>query len=170
MEAVIVRLPLVFGPNAPGKFHRLLRLVDMGLPVPLGGLHAKKSMISLDNLCDFLMTTITAPLPKFTQMVLSDGSDWSTSELVALIAKYMGNKRPQFYVPMSMLMAVASLIGKKEEIRKLSVPLQIDAEETVSMLNWSPVQSPEDGVRDAVEYYVNHKSRNNAQLLASGLA
>ena len=35
MEVVIVRTPLVFGPNAPGNFHRLLRLVGMGLPLPL---------------------------------------------------------------------------------------------------------------------------------------
>ena len=47
MEVVIVRPPLVYGPNAPGNFHRLMRLVDMGLPLPLGEMHAKKSMISL---------------------------------------------------------------------------------------------------------------------------
>jgi hypothetical protein len=80
-----------------------------------------------------------------------------------LIVNYMGNKRPLFSVPMSMLMAVASLIGKKEEIRKLSVPIQVDGEETTNILNWSPVQSPEDGVKDAVECHLARKSLTNYQ-------
>jgi len=158
MEVVIVRPPLVYGPGAPGNFHRLLKLVGSGLPLPLGGMHAKKSMISLNNLCDLLMRTVTAPLPKLTQLVVSDGSDWSTSELVALIAKYMENSRRLFFVPVPMLIAIASLVGKKEEVRKLSVALLVDGSETARLLNWSPVQLPEDGIKEAVEYYLSHKN------------
>ena len=121
-------------------------------------MHAKKSMISLNNLCDLLMRTVTAPLPKLTQLVVSDGSDWSTSELVALIAKYMENSRRLFFVPVPMLIAIASLVGKKEEVRKLSVALIVDGSETARLLNWSPVQLPEDGVKEAVEYYLSHKN------------
>ena len=157
IEVVIVRPPLVYGPNAPGNFHRLLRLVDMGLPLPLGGLNTKKSMISLDNLCDLLIRTITTSLPKYNQFVVSDGSDWSTAELVKLIAKYIGNNHPLITVPNTILMTVASLIGKKNEIRKLAAPLQVDGSETARILNWYPVQSPEDGVKEAVEYYLAHK-------------
>jgi len=121
-------------------------------------MHAKKSMISLNNLCDLLMRTVTAPLPKLTQLVVSDGSDWSTSELVALIAKYMENSRRLFFVPVPMLIAIASLVGKKEEVRKLSVALLVDGSETARLLNWSPVQLPEDGIKEAVEYYLSHKN------------
>ena len=49
MEVVIVRPPLVYDPSSPGNFYRLLKLVDIGLPLPLGGMDAKKSMFSLDN-------------------------------------------------------------------------------------------------------------------------
>ena len=86
MEVVIVRPPLVYGANTPGNFHRLLKLVDLGLPLPLGGMNAKKSMISLDNLCDLIIKTITVPLPKFSAFVATDGSDWSTAELVTLLS------------------------------------------------------------------------------------
>ena len=157
MEVVIVRPPLVYGPSSPGNFYRLLKLVDIGLPLPLGGMEAKKSMISLDNLCNLLMKTITEPLPKYSKFVVSDGSNWSTAELVSLIAKNMGNKRPLFTLPGLILNAFASLVGKREEIRKLSVPLQVDGSETAEILNWSPIQSPEDGLKEAVEYYLVHK-------------
>ena len=158
IEIVIIRPPLVYGADAPGNFNRLLKLVGMGMPLPLGGMHAKKSMISLDNLCDLLMKTMTAPLPKLTKLVVSDGSDWSTAELVSLIAKYMGKKRALFSLPLPLLMTIASFVGKKVEVRKLAVPLQVDGSETTKILNWSPVQSPEDGVKEAVEYYLAHNT------------
>jgi nucleoside-diphosphate-sugar epimerase len=157
MEIVIVRPPLVYGSAAPGNFHRLLKLVDSGIPLPLGGLDSKKSMISLDNLCNLLMKTAKTSLPKYSQLVVSDGFDWSTAELIRLIAKYMGIKSSLFSVPFSVLIAFASLIGKKEEIRKLAVPLRVNGSETARILNWYPIQSPENGVKEAVEYFLAEK-------------
>ena len=159
IEVVIVRPPLVYGPRHSGNFYRLLKLVDIGLPLPLplGGMKAKKSMISLDNLCSLLIKTITEPLPKYSKLVVSDGSYWSTAELVSLIAEYMGKKKQIFTVPRFILNAFGSLVGKREEVRKLSVPLQVDGSETAEILNWSPIQSPEDGLKEAVEYYLVHK-------------
>jgi nucleoside-diphosphate-sugar epimerase len=157
MEVVIIRPPLVYGPAAPGNFHRLLKLVDSGLPLPFAKMNAKKSMISLDNLCDLLVRTVSTPLPKFSKYVVSDGSDWSTSDLVRLIAKYMDRKQSLLPVPVSLLKALTTIVGKSEEIRKLSTPLVVDGSETAEVLGWLPVQSPEDGVRKAVEFYLANK-------------
>ena len=33
----------------------------------------------------------------------------------------------------------------------------VDRSETSEILNWSPIQSPEDGLKEAVEYYLVHK-------------
>lgn len=157
MEVVIVRPPLVIGPGAPGNFRRLLRLVDTGIPLPLGNLVARKSMISLDNLCDILIKCISAPLPRFSQFVVSDDYDYSTAGLVRLIAKYMGKKQLLLPMPVFFLEAVASLVGKSADIRKLAVPLVVDGSETTRILNWSPVQPPEECVKEAVGYYLAHR-------------
>ena len=157
MEVVIVRPPLVYGPAAPGNFQRLLKLVDTGLPLPLARLNAIKSMISLENLCDLLVRTVSTPLPKFSKFVVSDGSDWSTADLVRLIAKYMDRRQSLFPVPVPLLKAVAAIVGRSEDIHKLAAPLVVDGSETAKVLGWSPVQSPEDGVRKAVEFYLANK-------------
>ena len=157
MEVVIVRPPLVYGPAAPGNFQRLLKLVDTGLPLPLARLNAIKSMISLKNLCDLLVRTVSTPLPKFSKFVVSDGSDWSTADLVRLIAKYMDRRQSLFPVPVPLLKAVAAIVGRSEDIHKLAAPLVVDGSETAKVLGWSPVQSPEDGVRKAVEFYLANK-------------
>ncbi len=160
MKVIIVRPPLVYGANAPGNFHRLLRLVDFGLPLPLGGINAKKSMISLNNLCDLMVKTITIPLPKLSVFVVTDGSNWSTVELVVLIAKYMGHKSPLFSITAPILMILASLVGKRKEILKLKTSLQVDGSKTAKILNWSPVQLPENGVEEAVKHYLIHKQKS----------
>ena len=157
MEVVIIRPPLVYGPAAPGNFKRLLKLVNTGLPLPLAKMDAIKSMISLDNLCDILIRAVSVPLPKFNTFVVSDGTHWSTASLVRLIAKYMGKKQSLFPVPIFLLKALASAVGKSEDIHKLAVPLVVDGSVTSELLGWSPAKLPEEGLREAVEFYIAHK-------------
>ena len=60
-ELCIVRPPLVFGPDAPGNFSRLTLDVERGLPLPLAGIDNRRSLISVWNLCDLLLTCLTRP-------------------------------------------------------------------------------------------------------------
>jgi len=52
LEVVIVRPPLVYGPQVKGNFLRLLQWVARGVPFPLGVVRNQRSMIGLDNLID----------------------------------------------------------------------------------------------------------------------
>lgn len=56
MKICIVRPPMVYGDNCPGNFMRLWK-VALKVPVfPL--IHNKRSMIAIDNLCEFLYQMI----------------------------------------------------------------------------------------------------------------
>lgn len=158
MEIIVIRPPLVYGANAPGNFSRLLSLVDLDFPLPFKKMTEKKNMISLENLCDFITHCISVKLPsKFNAFVISDDSEWSTADLVTLISKYMENKNSIFNFPIALLYILASAIGKKNEIKKLEVPILVDGLQTARLLKWSPIQSPQDGIKEAVEYYLNNK-------------
>ena len=52
LEVVIVRPPLVYGPGVKGNLLRLLSLVARGVPLPLGALHNKRSLVGLSNLVE----------------------------------------------------------------------------------------------------------------------
>ena len=52
MEVVIIRPPLVYGPGVKGNFASMQRLVARGVPLPLGAIHNKRSLVALDNLID----------------------------------------------------------------------------------------------------------------------
>jgi hypothetical protein len=57
-------------------------------------------------------------------------------------------------------MILASLVGKRKEILKLKTSLQVDGSKTAKILNWSPVQLPENGVEEAVKHYLIHKQKS----------
>jgi nucleoside-diphosphate-sugar epimerase len=156
MEVVVVRPPLVYGANSPGNFYRLLRLVDKEIPLPFGSLDSRKSMISLENLCDFLGKCTVMPLPNFSQFVVSDESNWTTSDLILLIAKYMHKKQLLIPVPVILLKGVSLLAGKYKDVQKITEPLVVDSYESAKIMNWSPIYTPEEGVKDAVDFYLKH--------------
>ena len=54
LEVTIIRPPLVYGPGVKGNFLRLLKLVDAGIPIPLGAVCNRRSLIGLHNMCDLL--------------------------------------------------------------------------------------------------------------------
>lgn len=91
MEVTIIRPPLVYGPGVKGNFDRLMRLVATGLPLPLGSIDNKRSLVGLGNLVDFIVTCVVHPAAANQTFFVSDGNDLSTSELLMLVAKAMEN-------------------------------------------------------------------------------
>lgn len=159
MKYVIVRPPLVYGKGAPGNFSRLLDLINKSTFLPFGCFNSKKSMISLDNLTDFLVYCVESDKVVNRTFVVSDGKEWSTSQLVERIAKYMDKKIINIPVPIFILRLLANLVGQKAAISKLSNVLVIDSTQTMSDLAWTPPQLPEDGLKEAVQFYMEQKNK-----------
>nr|WP_320136833.1 SDR family oxidoreductase [uncultured Amphritea sp.] len=147
MEVVIIRPPLVYGPNAPGNFGRLVRLVEKGIPLPLGAIHNKRSFVALDNLVDLIVTCIDHPAAANQVFLAGDGEDLSTSELLRGIATAMGKPSRLLPVPESWLRFGANLLGKREVADRLLGSLQVDISKTRDMLGWKPPISVDEGLR-----------------------
>jgi nucleoside-diphosphate-sugar epimerase len=143
MEVVIIRPPLVYGPGVKGNFDSLMRLVATGLPLPLGNINNKRSLVGLENLIDFIMTCIEHPAAANQAFFVSDGNDLSTSELLRVIAKAMGKPSRMLPVPLSLLEAGANLFGKKSISQRLLGSLQVDISKARSLLGWKPATSVE---------------------------
>lgn len=113
MELVIIRPPLVYGPEAKGNFSTMIKLVDKGLPLPLGAIHNKRSLIALDNLVDLVITCIDHPAAANQVFLAGDGQDLSTTELLRGVGNAMGKPARLIPVPAGMLMFGATLLGKR---------------------------------------------------------
>ena len=151
LEIVIIRLPLVYGPSAPGNLKRLIKLVRSGLPLPFGQIKNKRSLIGVENLIDLIIKCIDHPKASGKTFLASDGEDLSTPELIKLIASSMEKKANLFPFPISILKFFASVFGRREEINRLVGSLRIDNSYTKEILNWTPPVSVEEGIRRMVQ-------------------
>ena len=58
MELVIIRPPLIYGREAPGNFARMVGWVSSGIPLPLGAVDNRRSLISVANLVDLILVCL----------------------------------------------------------------------------------------------------------------
>lgn len=139
MEIVIIRPPLVYGPNAPGNFGSLIRWVDKGLPLPLGAIHNKRSLVALDNLVDLIITCIDHPAAANQVFLVGDGEDVSTTKLLRVVANAMGKPSRLIPMPVGLLKLGATLLGKRAMAERLLGSLQVDISKARNVLGWQPV-------------------------------
>ena len=149
MEVVIIRPPLVYGPNAPGNFGSLMRWLKRGVPLPLGAIHNQRSLVGLDNLVDLIVTCLTHPAAANQTFLVSDGEDVSTTELLRRMGQAMGCPARLIPVPASWLKLAAALVGKPDVAQRLCGSLQVDIEKTRRLLGWTPPLSLDEGLRRA---------------------
>ncbi|GAA0789266.1 UDP-glucose 4-epimerase family protein [Marinobacterium sediminicola] len=147
MELVIIRPPLVYGPNAPGNFGNLMRWVEKGVPLPLGAIHNQRSFVAVDNLVDLIITCIDHPAAANQVFLVGDGQDLSTTELLRGVAKAMGKPYRLIPVPASMLKLGATMLGKKSVAQRLLGSLQVDISKARNLLGWEPPVSVEEGLK-----------------------
>lgn len=147
MEVVIIRPPLVYGANAPGNFGKLAKLAEKNLPLPLGAIHNKRSLVALDNLVDLIITCIDHPKAANQTFLVSDDQDVSTTELLQMMTRAAGKKPLLLPVPVSWLKFAGKLTGKQAVINRLCGNLQVDIGHTKDTLGWTPVISVQDAIK-----------------------
>jgi nucleoside-diphosphate-sugar epimerase len=153
LGVTVIRPPLVYGPGNPGNFFRLLKLLDSGWPIPLGGIRNSRSMIYVDNLVDMVATCIRRPAATGNVFVVSDGEDISTPNLIVHMSKALGKSPRMFALPKKVLRGLAALVGRTGEIEKLSASLIIDISKVQAVLDWKPPVRLEQGLWSTVDWY-----------------
>lgn len=150
LEVVIIRPPLVYGPDAPGNFGSLTRAVMRSMPLPLGAIHNRRSLVALVNLVDFIVTCLSHPMAANQTFLISDGQDVSTTELVRGLAQAAGVPARLLPVPVWALEWAGSVVGKGEAVQRLCGNLQINSSKARNLLGWRPRVSVKEGLRRAV--------------------
>jgi len=160
MEAVIVRPPLVYGPRVRANFLRLMQWVDRRVPLPLGAVHNSRSLVALDNLCDFLGHALEHPSAANNTWLVSDGDDVSTPELIRRIARAMKRRAYLLPVPPVLLRAAGKVVGRAEDVTRLCGSLTLDIASTRRTLGWNPLITQDVAIASTVRWYL--ESRNTA--------
>jgi nucleoside-diphosphate-sugar epimerase len=147
LEVVVLRPPLVYGYGAKGNWETLVRWVGSGVPLPLGAIHNKRSLMGVDNLVDLMLLCAHHPAAANRTFLVSDGEEISTTELVKAMAGALGRRLRLIPVPAAWLRFAARLSGRTDAVRKILGSLEIDSSASRRELGWSPPFTVAGGLR-----------------------
>lgn len=146
MELVIIRPPLVYAGHAPGNFRRLMRLVGTGLPLPFASIGNRRSMVSLENLVDFITVCVDHPAAANEVFLISDGVDFSTPQIVERLAEGMGRRALLLPMPSRLMRWVAQTVGKEAMYEQLCGSLIVNSSKARTLLGWRAPLSAADAL------------------------
>lgn len=159
LQVVIVRPPLVYGPGVKANFFALLRWLHRGVPLPFGAIHNRRSLVALENLVDLLATCVEHPAAPGQTLLVSDGEDLSTTELLRRLAVALGKRARLVPVPERALIIAAQVLGAGSIARRLCGSLCVDIAPTRRLLGWAPPVGVDAGLRMAAEAYLRETRR-----------
>jgi len=157
LEVVIIRPVLVYGPGVKANFRSLMKWINMGVPLPLGLVDNKRSLVALDNLVDLIITCVEHTKAVNQIFLVSDGEDLSTTELLQRVGKALGKPARLIPVPCRLIGFAAALIGKRDFSQRLLGSLQVDITKTREILNWSPPVSVDDALKNTAQSFLKNK-------------
>jgi UDP-glucose 4-epimerase len=132
---------------------RLVGLVDRGWPLPFGAIHNRRSFIGVDNLADFLVACSSHPRASGETLLIADGRDVSTPELIRAIAGGLGRDARLVPVPAGVLRSAGRLLGRASEVERLVGDLRVDSSRARGLLGWSPPVPFEAGILTMTRWY-----------------
>lgn len=157
LEVVIIRTPLVYGPGVGANFRSMMHWLAAGVPLPLGALHNRRSLVALDNLVDLIDTCIDHPAAVNQTLLVSDGEDMSTSELLRRLAMALGRSARLLPVPGHWIGLAAGLLRRKAIHARLCESLQVDIDRTRELLGWSPPVRVDAALRQTALDYLQRR-------------
>jgi nucleoside-diphosphate-sugar epimerase len=142
LNIVIIRPPIVYGPEVTGNFLKLIKLSNIGLPLPLKSMTAKRALIAIDNLIDFIALCADPNRSRNADgrtFLISDGIDLSVATILEKISRAYHHKLRLFTIPIDLLKIFARVTGNSNVFERLAYPMRVDITTTMNLLGWSPI-------------------------------
>ena len=145
LDWVALRLATVYGPGVTGNMARLIRLARSPLPLPFGGLSARRSLLSLDNLAAAVDCVLKVEDPLRRPLITADPQPLTVGEMVAAMRRGV-NRRPGLIpVPPALLAAILRAAGHADAYERLAEPLVADPA-ALLRLGWTPPVATAEGL------------------------
>jgi len=145
LDWVALRPVLVYGEGVKGNMAQLMGLARSPLPLPVGGLGARRSLLAVENLAAAVETLLAAPGPLRRAFIVADRQALTVAEMVAAMRDGLG-RRPNVFALSPVLLEVALRVAGREEIfQRLSGSLVADASALMS-LGWAPAMESRAGL------------------------
>jgi nucleoside-diphosphate-sugar epimerase len=146
MDWVALRPVLVYGQGMKGNLATLAKLARSPYPLPLGGLKAQRSLLSVDNLVDAVDTVLAAPGPLRRPLIVADPEPMTVPAMVAAMRRGLGRTPGLISIPAPLLKLALKWAKRPEWYDRLASPLVADPS-ALMRIGWSPKLSTETGLQ-----------------------
>lgn len=171
MHAPILRLPMVYGPGMRANMLRLFQLVDREIPLPLGSVRNRRSLVFSDNVVAAVASVLGTPAAAQEIFFVRDDRDLSTPELVRAVAQALGRRSRLVRVPVPMIRAagrVGDLLSRvihspidSAMVERLVGSLCIDASKLGRVTGYRPPVAVDEGLRRTATWYLARGASRN---------
>ena len=145
IDWVALRATLVYGPGVKGNMAQLMRLARSPLPLPIGGLGARRSLLAVANLAAAIETMLAAPGTLRRAFIAADPQALTVAEMIAAMRRGLGRRPNVFPFPATLLGLLLRASGRDEIYRRLSGSLVADPTALLG-LGWVPPLATPDGL------------------------
>lgn len=151
MRILTLRPPLVYGPGVAANFAALSRLVRRGMPLPLGAVRNRRSLIYVGNLTAAVVRCLQRPDVPSGTFHLSDGPPVSTPGLIRAIAQAQRRPARLVSLPVAWLTFAAELFGWRAQLGRLQGSLAVSNQHFCRSFDWEPPFTLEQGLQATLQ-------------------
>lgn len=137
LDWAALRLALVYGPGVTANMARLMRLARSPLPLPLGALTGRRSLLALENLAAAIEAVLRVATPLRRVFIATDPHALTVAEMIAAMRQGLGRRPGVFWLPPSFLRLPLRAAGHQDDYELLASPLVADAS-ALMQLGWAP--------------------------------
>ena len=137
LDWVALRPVLVYGPGVKGNMAALIELARSPLPLPLGGLRGRRSVLAVENLTAAVDAVLRVAEPIRRPLIVADPDPVTVPDIVAALREGLGRRPGLLPVPAGLLRAMARLTGREEQFERLAGSL-VASPEALRRVGWQP--------------------------------
>lgn len=167
LETVVLRPAMFYGPGQPERRSRLMRMIASGRPPLFGDGLNRRSMVYVDNLVDAVVAAATVAGIGGEVFWIADTQVYTTRGFFEAIAEALGVPLRPRHFPASAARLCRMAARALERAHVHSLDLHVvgesprdffcDNAKARTCLGWSPRTKLDEGVREAVAWWVAHE-------------
>jgi nucleoside-diphosphate-sugar epimerase len=148
----ILRPGMIHGPGNKGNLNLLYRFVKTGIPFPFGAFDNQRSFLSIDNFLFVIQQLLQKEIASGIYH-LADNGFISTKELYKVIAKSIEKKPTVLNIPKSWIFTVASILGRKHLLNKLTEDMMVSNKKIIEALSVPLPIALRDGIDKTIQSF-----------------
>jgi nucleoside-diphosphate-sugar epimerase len=150
VPATILRPALIYGPDVKGNLANLMRIARWPVPLPLGALHGRRSLLARENLIGAIHFVLGAETAVGETYLVADPQPLTLAEIVGAMRAGAGRRPGLIPVPASLIAAPLKAVGRADVWERLGGQSVVDPGKLLAA-GWRPAVETRAGLAAMVQ-------------------